>query len=180
MLTASKRLLAYFLIIIPMMIVWLVDALPCYTLLHGKLKNRLDPLLDKTGLWQGDWQLFAPVPDHINTRLSVHIDYEDEPSVSWYQPDWSSMSGPQKSLWFRRMAFLDAIRLDRNSSAWKSFCCAIVRQVGSENADPRKVTLIVREQVIPAPDKFWWNVGETQNMGDERILYVWYPEKDLR
>ena len=62
MLPESKRLLAYFLVIIPMMIIWVVDALPSYTLLHSKLKNRLDPLLDKTGLWQGDWQLFAPVP----------------------------------------------------------------------------------------------------------------------
>ena len=38
----------------------LLDAVPQYTLLHGKLRDWTDPVLDVTGLWQGSWTLFAP------------------------------------------------------------------------------------------------------------------------
>jgi hypothetical protein len=38
----------------------LIDATPVTSPPHARLKSAVDPLLDKTGLWQGDWRLFAP------------------------------------------------------------------------------------------------------------------------
>ena len=95
-----------------------IDALPQYTVLHGKLKRWVDPILDVTGLWQGSWALFAPTPDHVNVRIGATLEGANGHRVVWSQPDWNAMTPWTKMRMFRQMSYYDNIWRGENSAAW--------------------------------------------------------------
>lgn len=130
----------------------LVDALPRTSLLHQRLKNRVDPFLDVTGLWQGTWQLFAPGPDKIDVRVTAEISYADGRTRSWQSPDWRDMSGWQKFVNFRAMEYYDTVRRNENSAAWESLADYLVQTVPAPDGSsikPTKVTLARRWSLVP-------------------------------
>jgi hypothetical protein len=98
----------------------LVDATPVVSPFHARVKNALDPLLDATGLWQGDWRLFAPEPRKVNVYVSATF-IADGVSLDWYSPRWTELSVVEKFFHVRHMKFYDAIRLDENRVAWSAF-----------------------------------------------------------
>ena len=51
----------------------LIDAPPAVHPHPVELVTRLDPLVDRTGLWQGSWQLFAPQPKSIDVEVSARV-----------------------------------------------------------------------------------------------------------
>ena len=86
-----------------------VDSIPEVNRVHGWLKERIDPIVDATGIWQETWKLFAPDTDKVNIRVRSDILYDNGLVVTWESPDWSTLSVPQRFLHFREMAFLDKV-----------------------------------------------------------------------
>ena len=130
----------------------LVDALPRTSLLHQRLKNRVDPFLDVTGLWQGSWRLFAPNPDKIDTRMTAEISYADGSTRSWQSPDWRDMSSCRKFVNFRAMEYYDTVRRNENSAAWQSLADYLARTVpaaGGSFIQPTKVKLARLWSLVP-------------------------------
>lgn len=113
--------------------VWLIvvciDAFPFW----NAARETLDPVLDKTGLWQGPWNLFAPEPDRVNVRVGATIHYADGGMTQWRSPDWQNLSGLDRFLRFRDMEWVDGIRTDDNSGAWDDFA----RYLGRTAVHPR-------------------------------------------
>lgn len=133
-----------------------VDALPRTSLIHQRLKNWVDPLLDVTGLWQGTWQLFAPEADKIDVRVTAEISYADGSTRSWESPDWRNLSSWQKFVSFRSMEYYDAVRRNDNSAAWDSLVDYLTRTVpaaGGSSIKPTKVTLARRWSLVPPLEK---------------------------
>lgn len=169
----QNRLLFYGLLI-PVGGLMLIDAVPRYTLLHGRLKDLTDPVMDVTGLWQGTWELFAPSPDQVNTRISAKVVWNDRPATDWRQPNWSVMSPWQKVRHFRRMSWYDGLCRSSNSAAWKPFCEHLVRQLTDNNPDELKALVLYQERdVIPPPDKQWRRAYSVPKYGPPQRLYVW-------
>jgi hypothetical protein len=118
----------------------LVDGLPETSLLHRVLKDRLDPILDVSGLWQGSWQLFAPEVDKVNTRVSARIRLSDGSQRGWQSPDWPALSRWQRFRSFRHMEYWDSIRMDQNRGAWPALAAHLAR---SAAGPARRATRVV-------------------------------------
>ena len=97
-----------------------VDATPVVSPSHARLKNRIDAFMDATGLWQGNWRLFAPMPRKINVYVSARF-VSGDVAVDWHSPRWTQMGFVEKFFHVRHMKFYDAIRLDENRRTWEAF-----------------------------------------------------------
>ena len=119
-------------------------------------KNRsLDAYLDVTGLWQGNWQLFAPEPDKINVAVSADVTFSDGREVAWRSPDWRSLSAWQRFLLFREAEFIDNIRSDENAAGWPTFADYLGRNIlhpDDPKLKPKKIVLTRHWVIIPPPD----------------------------
>lgn len=90
-----------------------VDTSPWWEALRP-LKNCIRPALIWTGLWQGQWPLFAPNPYINNSWISVefYVDGTNQPLLSadhqpllWNSPIWSRASVAEKFHRFRHLDF---------------------------------------------------------------------------
>ena len=154
-----------------------VDALPSTCRGHQRLKDTLDPVLDATGLWQQSWQLFAPEPDSVNTRLSAQLHFRNGETISWNTPDYSKLTAWERFKMFRRMEYFDSVRMDSNSGAWESFAEYLARGVRPTAAQGPvvKVELVRHWVEIPAPTEGEPLVpigGRWENPSSYRF-YVW-------
>jgi len=126
-----------------------IDSLPIG---WGRLKESTEVVLEKAGLWQGGWALFAPNPDKVNASLSAGVEYADGTFQPWHSPDWQELTPWQKMREFRHMEFYDDIRLDRYSDAWPSFARYLSRDLTSESgAAPVAVQLTRHWHEIQSP-----------------------------
>src|SRR5437868_3132292 len=90
--TASKRMLAD-VFIVAVVLLFALDTMPCTP---DVIRRGLDPLLDSTGLWQGPWNLFAPVPDFRNHRIRADFYFIDGTHRVLNSPDPRSQSARQR------------------------------------------------------------------------------------
>lgn len=167
----------------------LIEATPRYTRLHGVAQDRVDPFLDFTGLWQGSWELFAPTPDHVNVKVLAIIDWNDGSETIWGQPDWHAMSPWQKMRAFREMSYYDSLWRPTHTTvdgkgfnpAWVPFCeqLAVQESEGSIRT-PEEVNLYVAKDVIPPPNRKWRPAYSAPEFGDPERIYRWIPEKNDR
>jgi hypothetical protein len=140
------------------LVIWLltlaIDAAPELGGWHKKLKENLDPYLDVTGLWQGEWKLFAPEPDKINVAITADITFSDGREVAWRSPDWRSQSTWQRFLSFREAEFIDNVRKDGNAGAWPTFADYLGRTVlhpEHPELKPTKIVLTRHWHLVPPP-----------------------------
>ena len=134
----------------------LIDAVPQYTLLHGRLKDAVDPYLDVTGLWQGSWELFAPSPDHVNVRVRATLHWSDGTQTAWEQPCWHTMSPLQKMREFRKMSYYDGLWRPSNRAAWSAFCEKLVElKSPCRAARIDRIVMYQDRDVIPPPTTKW-------------------------
>jgi hypothetical protein len=132
-----------------------IDAAPEISPGHKALKDRLDPFLDVTGLWQGGWGLFAPQPDKVNIRIHADVTFSDGREVAWHSPDWRSLSAWQRFLRFREAEFVDKVRLDEHVNIWPTFADYLCEQIPHPEKPSLKPTKIVLTQEwvkIPPPN----------------------------
>lgn len=155
----------------------LVDGLPTTSLFHGRLKALVDPFLDKVGLWQQSWQLFAPTVEKTNARLSAVFTFEDGTQWEWHSPEWPERSLGEKFVGHREAEYFDAVRNDSNASAWPP----LLRYLASgRDREPKHVKLTRHWNVTPPPQ-----AGDRQPVmvrpmeGDYVILESAWADLDL-
>ena len=155
----------------------LPEAIPQYTLLHRRIRDWCDPVLDVTGLWQGDWELFAPSPDQVNLRIGAIVNWRGFESTVWMQPDWHSMSAWDRTRYFRQMSYFDNLARMENQHASVAFCKHLAR-VQSADTDKRltSITLFQQRDVIPPPDQAWRVAYSAPQFGEQQILTIWVPD----
>jgi hypothetical protein len=154
----------------------LPEAIPQYTLLHGRVREWFDPVLDFTGLWQGEWELFAPSPDHVNLRIGATIGWQGFESTEWMQPDWHNMSSWDRTRYFRQMSYYDNLARTENDQALVAFCRHLAREQSAQT-DKRltSITLFLQRDVIAPPDERWRVAYSAPQFAERQTLKVWVP-----
>jgi hypothetical protein len=148
----------------------LIDATPVTSATHARLKSAVDPILDKTGLWQGDWRLFAPDPRSVNLTVSARF-IGDGVSLNWESPDWRELSLLEKFFMVRHTKFYDGLRLDENRNAWAAFAEYRLRQLPpSVRAGVVRMELIRSWKETPDPAKEWIPAG-TDVQPDQSFVF---------
>src|SRR5437868_8912602 len=131
---ARMRLYAVNAFIAAVVFIVAVDTLPQSP---AAVRTAISPLLTRLGIRQGYWNLFAPVPDTVNTRLRAEITYRDGEKREWRGPDWSKVSGWQKWIGHRHVEWYDHVALQSGAPAWEPWCRYLARSERPElpNAD---------------------------------------------
>lgn len=156
-----------------------VDAAPDMGDWHRNLKEKLDPFLDVTGLWQGNWNLFAPEPDKINVAITAEVIFPDGEEIVWRSPEWRSMSAWQRFLSFREAEFIDNVRKDVFQVVWSTFADYLSQLVVHPTNPELKPTGIILTRhwvIIPAPNSD--NVKQFPELPDMDSSYIFFA-KDL-
>ena len=120
----------------------LIEGLPELGPAHRGIRQHLDWIVDKTGLWQGSWKLFAPQVDKINVAISAEITFSDSSVQTWRSPDWSKMGPIEKNRYFRHMEYYDNMRLDKHRAVWRSFAEYLVRTIKHDTSPGLKVVSV--------------------------------------
>lgn len=120
------RLLANLFIAI-MLVIMLLDGMPSTGAHHDRAKNWLDPWLDATGLWQGQWALFAPEVLKRNARVSAALEDSSGFTLRWQSPAFQDLSVIGRFRAFREGEFFDNIRNNDYSGAWESVADYLAR-----------------------------------------------------
>lgn len=171
-----RQKLAASLFIVCFVALGLIDATPVVVVGHARLESSVDPFLDASGLWQGDWQLFAPAPRDINVSISVRF-VGDGPSREWRSPEWRHLPLTQKFFLVRHMKFYEGIRLDRNENAWAALADYHLRQLPpAARRDIVRVELRRHWRETPNPRDEWIPAG-TSIQPDSSFLFY---ERDVR
>ena len=137
-----------------LLFVLLTSALPTVHPAQDALRETLDPFVDAVGLWQGQWELFAPEPDKVNVRVVAFVEFEDGVMGGWRSPNWRTLSAAARFRHFRLAEFVDGIRLDAHHGAWPAFARWVAREVKHPeggDAPAVRVTLWRYWVVIPEP-----------------------------
>ena len=133
----------------------LIDGLPEFGATHRRLKALIDPLMDKTGLWQGSWQLFAPEPQKYTIRLTAKIDYDEGHSTFWQSPDWSDMSILKRFTTFRMQEYVDYLGNRENAAALPAladYLARTIRHPEHPKAQVSRITITAEYTATPPPD----------------------------
>lgn len=84
----------------------------------GYAKQLLVPLLNRTGLWQGQWTLFAPNPKINNAWISAEVYAPDgTQSAFWNSTYWSETSTWQRFTGFRHINYNNRIQTQGKRAA---------------------------------------------------------------
>lgn len=137
-----------------LLMILLVGGMPTIHPAQRALRRGLDGLIDGVGLWQGQWELFAPNPDRSNARVVAIVEFEDGATAEWRSPEWQELSALARFRHFRMAEFVDGIRQDNNKGAWPAFARWAARQVAHPqgiDSRPVRVELWRHWVVIPPP-----------------------------
>lgn len=174
----SRRMIDVFAAVI--VVVFALDTLPCTP---GFVRHGMEPFFDSTGLWQGTWSLFAPIPDSRNHRLQADLHYVDGTHQIWVSPDWRSQSNWKRFIGHRETEFLEKISDEVNQSAWSDFAMSVARleQSGLNSRQlPEKIILSFIWEDIPQPAGDTWNLAAIpMNTWQERVFYTWADREGL-
>lgn len=129
-----------------------IDALPVTNLFHQELRRLLDPALDKLGIWQGSWALFASNPDRTNVRVSWVCTFSDGSEMYSESPHWEDFRIADRIRYFRFMEYFDSMRLDQNAPVWRDFARFVARNCEEPGKQVQKVSLTRHWAVVPQLD----------------------------
>jgi hypothetical protein len=140
------------------------------------LHMALNPWLVRIGLNQGMWNLFAPDPDRVNTRLRAEITYRDGEKREWRGPDWAKFSGWEKWVGHRRFEWYDHIVLQNNAGALESWCRYLARTERPDLPDADRgaeVRVIYQQAEIPSAElRPWPSIREPTKFDDGWVLTI--------
>lgn len=175
-LAISRGTLADVLIVI-VVVVFALDMMPCTP---AVIRRGLSPLLNVTGLWQGTWNLFAPVPDFRNHRIRADFYFADGSHRVWTSPDPRSQSAWKRFVGHRESEFLEKVWEDDNSAARPGFAQLLVkeqRRLHPDDGPLSRVELSVIWGDIPPPSEAWQPVEKAISLDQERVFFTLiYPE----
>lgn len=158
----GPRRVAVRLFTISIILVMLLDTLPHNWLWLTPAQNRLTSLLNRVGLWQGEWPLFAPDPIVNNGGLSADLYLADGTQLLWNSRSWARASTWQKFVGFRHVNYYNRVALPRYTPAADDFVDYLVRQTDDPVAQIKlyqnKMTFVPLEGgSLPARDELPWN-----------------------
>ena len=123
--------------------------------LHQWLEDRVDYVLDITGLWQGPWRLFGPEVDKVNLRLSAVVTFADGATASWGSPEWQDVSAWTKFVGARQTNYFANILKAGEEPAWDGLCAYLARELPHPLGKPApvaQVVLYLRGAEVPPPE----------------------------
>ena len=150
------RLCALNAFIATIVLVVAIDTLPQSP---AALHRAIAPTLVRLGINQGAWNLFAPEPDHVNTRLRAEVAYRDGQRREWRGPDWRNASAWEKWVGHRHVEWFDHIILHKGAHIMEAWSRQLARAARPELADADRgaeVRVIYQEAVIPSAEKRPW------------------------
>jgi hypothetical protein len=140
------------------------------------LRLAVVPFLVRLGIDQGPWNLFAPTPDRVNTRLRAEITYRDGERRQWQGPEWRHVSPLQKWVGHRHREWFEHLALQAGIPAWESWCRHLARRQRPELDDADRdaeVRLIYQEAHIPpAENRPWPSIREPAEFDDGWVLTI--------
>src|SRR5262245_5659101 len=140
------------------------------------LRLAIVPIATRLGINQGPWTLFAPDPDHTNTRLRAEIKYRDGEQRQWNGPDWRQVSAWEKWIGHRRREWFDHIALQNGAPAWEAWFRHLARSERPDFADADRgaeVRVIYQEAVVPpAENRPWPSIRQPANFDDGWVLTI--------
>lgn len=149
-----------------------IDALPTTSQFHRRLRERIDPVLDATGTWQGSWNLFAPSPDSVNERLFATVRYRDGSTREWSSPDWRAMSVFERFVSFRELEYYDDVAAGATPFLFSRLADHIVQSIPDPPAGTRVLDVTIelgRRVIAPPSDRF-----------EPLDFYLDFPDGDAR
>ncbi|MEM9656743.1 MAG: hypothetical protein AAF961_00145 [Planctomycetota bacterium] len=102
-------------------------------------------LLDRLGLWQGPWTLFAPNPIVRNGWLSASVLHEGRRRTVWRSPYWADDSAWEKFYRFRHLNYYNRLDLPRNAAGLEDLADYLMRNL------PPQENLRAVEPVVGLP-----------------------------
>jgi hypothetical protein len=108
-------------LILSLLTIFTIDACPALTPRIQELKDKIYAPINRLGIWQGSWTLFAPEVRKINSRVRATVMFQDGRIAIVSTPDWPKLSRWQRFRHYRDGKFTDAIRTDARSWMWPSY-----------------------------------------------------------
>jgi hypothetical protein len=140
------------------------------------VRELISPWLLRAGIRQSVWNLFAPEPDVVNTRLRAEITYRDGELRQWQGPDWSQTSAWQKWIGYRDVRWYDYVSEQSGAAAWEPWCRYLARTERPDFPDADRgaeVRVTYRESVTPsASERPWRSMREPMPFGEEWVLTI--------
>lgn len=162
-----RRRLARFIFCVATCVV-ILDVIPPDWPGFTRPKLLLSEILNRVGLWQGQWTMFAPDPVLTNASLSAEFEHADGKITYWVSPDWKRVGTFEKFYRFRYLNFFNRVHLDNNARALKDFADFISR---NESKSPVVRLKIHRNSMtMLAPDD-----GRLPNRNDA----IWVSRSDF-
>ena len=131
--------------------VMVVDVVPPTFPGMSSPKQYLSSILNRTGLWQGQWVMFSPNPVLNNAYITAEIEDLVGDRKYWDSPDWKKTGSVEKFLRFRHMNFYNRIYLPGNSLAVNDFVNHLVRNDFSLVVEKLKLERTAMTMVLPEP-----------------------------
>jgi hypothetical protein len=147
-----------------LMVLLAQDALPGASEGRQAIRRVFAPLLYPLGLFQGDWKLFAPEPDRVNTWIEARVTFSNGQTTVWTSPDWRNLSWHEELLRGRHAKWWDVLRRDEFKVLWPSFALHVAGEVPrpSPDATPVEVALV----------RHWWDVPPPDLAADTRVFPI--------
>jgi hypothetical protein len=140
------------------------------------LRLAMTPLAVRLGIDQGPWNLYAPDPDHVNTRLKVEITYRDGERRTWLEPAWPRLSPWDKWLNHRHIEWCESMASQGGAPAWEPWCRHLARSERPEfdHADQdAEARVIYHEAAIPPADnRPWRSIREPVRFDEGWVLTI--------
>lgn len=158
--------------------VTLIDVYPHNSVMHENADKFVDPFLNRTNLWQGRWQLFAPEIDRWNSRLECVVTWTDGTESRWTTLDWTKASMLERMRHFRRNEFLDDLTSDQGPPLWEPFSATMVREMSEkEGKSPRWAHLIFHGETLAPPHEVWRKAYTEPDFQEPDHFFSWYPHE---
>ncbi|MGB0581521.1 MAG: hypothetical protein ACPGVU_17630 [Limisphaerales bacterium] len=156
-----------------------IDGMPDFITSHVMLRDNLNPILKKIGLWQGPWDLFAPEPDKENIRITAEVIYADGGVFKWSSPDWRKKSRWYLVRHYRRQEYYDNARRDVNQPAWPALARHVLQLAAEQpvsDDSPAQISLTRHWWIAPDPNEKFFRVANiNEPMESTRFYHQAFP-----
>lgn len=138
-----------------LLLLLLLDGLPFVPL---RIHSLVGPIVDRLGIWQTGWNMFAPTADTTNTRYFADIEYADGTVAHWNSPDWEHERGLPRFLNSRYLEYLDNAAQEASIDAWPALADHIARVHPGPHPQSavRRVKIWAETARIEEPDLWGW------------------------
>ena len=156
---AKRTLIRVFALLVIFVIV--LDTLPRSWGWLRPPKQMLSSVLNRVGLWQGEWPLFAPDPVINNGWFTAEVHAIDGTVTQWSSPYWSEASGWDKFIDFRHVDYFNRLTLRTNAPAADDLAdylaCEANKPVARVKLYKNLVTLQMPDDgTLPPRDELGW------------------------